>query len=241
MKADLPILRSLLGADRLATFLEKHWPEDLFIAHGEKSRLPGALLDAELNDFHAIARRYKGIVSFFGSDRSPNMMPVDGINAAAPYQFGLSVYLTDIAPYFPDVAGLLRGLEGELGVNDGCARAGLFASPTTSGISCHYDAVDIFSIQLRGAKRFEVAPVRELPRPSGHQYIPGNRPIDDLYPQAGSGFPHWRDASFESIEMTPGSVLFMPRGTWHRTEASEDSIAVSIGLSPTSTASSHGP
>ena len=32
--------------------------------------------------------------------------------------------------------------------------------------------------------------------------------------------------------MLPGSVLFMPRGTWHYTEAEDDSMAMSIALSP---------
>lgn len=236
MSNDLPILRGFFGTDRLAEFLEGYWPERLFVVHGDKSRLPPALLEAELNDFFALARRYKGVVSLFGSETSPNMVPVEGINPASPYQFGLSVYLTDIAPVYPQVAELLRSLEAELGANEGSARAGVFASPTASGISCHYDTVDVFSIQLRGTKRFEVASVREVSHPSGHQYIPGNRPIDDLYPQAAGGFPRWREEDFTSVEMVPGSVLYMPRGTWHRTEAGEDSISVSIGLSPPSAA-----
>ena len=32
--------------------------------------------------------------------------------------------------------------------------------------------------------------------------------------------------------MVPGSVLMMPRGTWHYTEAEQDSMAISIVLSP---------
>ncbi|NIP47098.1 MAG: hypothetical protein GWN21_12820, partial [Gammaproteobacteria bacterium] len=53
----------------------------------------------------------------------------------------------------------MRKLELELGVNEGCARAGVFASPTKCGISCHYDSVDVFSIQLQGTKKFDLAPV----------------------------------------------------------------------------------
>jgi hypothetical protein len=32
--------------------------------------------------------------------------------------------------------------------------------------------------------------------------------------------------------MTPGSVLFLPRGHWHRTRADTDSLSVSIALAP---------
>jgi ribosomal protein L16 Arg81 hydroxylase len=232
------ILTALLGADALDSFFSDYWPSRVFVAEGDKDRLPAALLDPELNQFDSLSRRYKGVVSFFGDDRSGHMVPVEGIEAAAPYRCGLSVYLTDVGPCFPDVQQMVRQLEFELGVNEGCARAGVFASPTNGGISCHYDSVDVFSIQLRGSKKFDVAPVSEMPHPWGFQYMAGSKPIDDLYPQATGGFPDWENAEFRTVEMTPGTVLYMPRGTWHRPEAEGDSIAVSIGMEPPSAAES---
>jgi ribosomal protein L16 Arg81 hydroxylase len=232
------VLTALLGADALDTFLSDYWPNRVFVSEGDRERLPAALLDAELNEFDALSRRYKGVVSFFGDDRSGHMVPVEGIEASAPYRCGLSVYLTDVAPYFPDIQQMVKQLEFELGVNEGCARAGVFASPADGGISCHYDTVDIFSIQLRGNKKFDVAPVSGLPHPLGSQYMSGSKPMDDHYPQATDGFPDWEGAEFRTVEMTPGTVLYMPRGTWHRTEAEGDSIAVSIGMEPPSAAES---
>ena len=227
-----PVLEALFTPDGLREFFEAHWPDKYFVAHGKKARLPPAFLVDELNNFDSLARRYQGKVSFFSGPRSPHMVPVEGVNAAALYRLGLSVYLTDIGPYFPEFTPMLRHLERELGINEGCARAGVFASPHSDGIHCHYDAVDIISVQLRGNKLWRLARVQEIPFPSGKQYIPGNHPIDDLYPQVTNGFPDWRDANFDEVEVWPGSVLFMPRGTWHQTEASEDSIAVSIGMTP---------
>lgn len=37
-------------------------------------------------------------------------------------------------------------------------------------------------------------------------------------------------AAFTTVEMKPGSVLFLPRGTWHRTESEGDSMSVSIAV-----------
>lgn len=236
MSIEPEVLKALLGADVLDEFLRDYWPDHIFVARGDSKRLPAALLDPELNHFDALSRRYKGVVSFFGDGRSGHMVPVEGIDAAAPYRCGLSVYLTDVSPYFPDIEAMVRRLEFELGINESCARAGVFASPTNGGISCHYDSVDVFSIQLRGTKKFDLAPVTELRHPWGFQYITGSRPIDDLYAQATEGFPNWETAEFQTVVMEPGSVLYMPRGTWHRTEAEADSIAVSIGMEPPSAA-----
>ena len=236
MSTEPEILKALFGADGLEEFLSNYWPDRIYVAHGDKNRLPAALLDAELNEFDVLSRRYKGVVSFFGDAKSGHMVPVEGIDAAAPYRCGLSVYLSDVGPYFEDINRLVRKLEFELGVNEGCARAGVFASPTSGGISCHYDSVDVFSIQLHGTKTFDLAPVTELRHPLGFQYITGSKPIDDLYPQATEGFPDWEKVEFQSVEMQPGTVLYMPRGTWHRTEAAGDSIAVSIGMEAPSAA-----
>lgn len=236
MTSEPEVLEGLLGADAVETFLRDYWPDRIFLASGEKARLPSAFLDEVLNDFDALSRRYRGIVSFFGDDKSTHMVPVEGIDAADPYLCGLSVYLTDIGPYFPEVERLVRKLELELGVNEGCARAGVFASPTKCGISCHYDSVDVFSIQLQGTKKFDLAPVSELRHPWGYQFNAGTRPRDDMYPQATEGFPSWEDAKFQSVEMAPGAVLYMPKGTWHRTEAAADSISISIGLEAPSAA-----
>jgi ribosomal protein L16 Arg81 hydroxylase len=236
VNAEVDVLNALLGAESRDRFLGDYWPGRLFVGRGDLERLPEALLHQELNDFDALSLRYKGIVSFFGDAESGHMVPVEGIEAAAPYRCGLSVYLADVSPYFPEVERMVRNLERELGINEGCARAGVFASPTSAGISCHYDSVDVFSVQLRGTKKFDVAPVTQLRNPWGSQYVPGSRPIDDLYAQAGDGFPHWENSEFQTVEMTPGTVLYMPRGTWHRTEAQGDSIAVSIGMNPPSAA-----
>jgi hypothetical protein len=230
MSSQPEVLKGLFGADAVEKFLSDCWPDGIYVANGDKGRLPAALLDEDLNEFQALSNRYKGVVSFFGDGRSGHMVPVEGIDAAAPYHCGLSVYLTDVGPFFPEVERLVRKLELELGVNEGCARAGVFASPTTGGISCHYDNVDVFSIQLQGTKNFDLAPVSEIRYPWGSQYISENRPIDDLYPQATEGFPDSDNVEFQSVQMKPGTVLYMPKGTWHRTEAGGDSISVSIGM-----------
>ncbi len=160
------------------------------------------------------------------------MVPIDKVKASALWQMGLTVYIPDLTPCVPDLDALLRQLEAELGVRAGSARCGAFASPPGDGLACHYDAEDVISIQLAGRKRFHLAPVAELPAPYGMQYGPGSAAYEDLYPQITGAFPDWQDAHFETVDMAPGSVLFMPRGTWHRSEALSESLAVSIILRP---------
>lgn len=69
-----------------------------------------------------------------------------------------------------------------------------------------------------------------MPYPCGTQFVPDTEPFDFLYPQVPDGFPDPAGADFTTVDMQPGSVLFVPRGTWHATESGGDSLSVSIGL-----------
>jgi hypothetical protein len=165
------------------------------------------------------------------------MMPIDKKTAEFVYKMGLTVYFTDITSVVPGAQGFVRQLEADLGLNPGACRVTAWASPSENGAACHYDAHDIISIQLRGTKQFELAPVEGLRNPCGTQYSAGaTRPDDEAFPQMAGGFPDSRDADFQSLVLEPGSVLFFPRGTWHRTYASGNSLAVSIVMEPPSAA-----
>jgi ribosomal protein L16 Arg81 hydroxylase len=224
-------LEELLGAEAAQTFLESHWPERHFAAHPPATTLPAVLRGPALASLEALSRVYQGPVTFGRGAREARTASSDA-NAGSLYRMGLSVYLPDIDAAVTGATAWLRAIERALGVPAGCARLGAFASPAGDGIACHFDADDVISIQLTGNKIFHVAKVEGLAYPSGQQFGPGMLPGDELYPQAPAGFPQPANATFERIEMRPGSVLFLPRGTWHRSEAPEDSFSVSIGMRP---------
>jgi hypothetical protein len=64
----------------------------------------------------------------------------------------------------------------------------------------------------------------------GRQFGPNMLPGDELYPQASGGFPQPAGLKFERFQMDPGSVLFIPRGTWHTSHADSDSFSISVGI-----------
>ncbi|MET0265752.1 MAG: cupin domain-containing protein [Duganella sp.] len=229
----LPLLSELLGPGHARQFLATHWPERHYAAHQPAQQLPAVLRTPALASLDALARHYRGEVAFGRGAREARTVSADA-NAASLFRMGLSVYLPAIDTQVAGMTAWLRALERELGVPAGCATLGAFASPGGDGVACHFDADDVISIQLQGSKVFEVAKVAGLDYPYGQQFGPGMLPGDELYPQAPDGFPSPEQASFERIVMQPGSVLYLPRGTWHRTVAESDSFSVSIGMRPPS-------
>ena len=224
------MIASLFAPGTPTQFLTRHWPDRPLVVHGDPARLPDALRGPALASFDALAQRYTGPLSFGRGARDARTLSMQ-TNAANPYRLGLSVYLHDVAPVVRGAPELLRALERELGIVEGSARLAAFASPQDDGVSVHFDGEDVISVQLQGRKTFHIAKVEGLDFPWGEQFGPGMLPSDDLYPQVAGGFPAPGD-DLETIEMAPGSVLFLPRGTWHRTLAQKDSLSVSIVLRP---------
>jgi Cupin superfamily protein len=224
-------LERLLSPRLVEDFRRGVVPDKAAATHDTLERLPEVLRQPQLASFAALSRAYRGPVAFGRGLRFPQVFDA-GANAANLRQLGLTVYLRDIAPYAAGGHTFLRELETELGIAQGSARLTAFSSPHDDGVACHYDAEEVISVQMEGSKTFYVAPMAEIPQPYGSQFGPRMAASEDMYAQTREAFPDASRATFDAIRMTPGSVLFLPRGTWHRTEATEDSYSISIVLRP---------
>lgn len=227
---DPTLLQQLLGEPRL---IEEGaaWPSAIRLQHGALARLPELFHQPLLQQPGRLADVYRGPLSFGRGLRSPQTFD-SRANAASLLQLGLTVFMQDVAPVLAGAAQFLRELERELGVPAGSARLSAFASAGDDGVSCHYDAEEIISIQLHGRKTFHVAPMHDIPLPYGAQFGPDMVAVENLYEQAREGFPDPDKATFQAFDLHPGSVLFLPRGTWHRTEAQAPSLSLSIVIRP---------
>lgn len=228
--ATTSVLAALVAPRPVQDFLTQYWPGGVFESHGNLARLPAFLRAEELSSVDALSRVYQGKLWFVAGRRHGMMLPIERVSGASLYRMGLTVQFEDIAPWIGAASGDLRSLERELGLSEGVARAVAFASPVSEGLGVHFDSCDLFSIQLNGCKRFHVAPVEGLSAPVGWQFTPGTPAPDELYAQAVHGFPDAQSARFRTVDMQPGSVLYLPRGTWHYTESEGHSLSVSISI-----------
>ncbi|MCC6197897.1 MAG: hypothetical protein IT518_25880 [Burkholderiales bacterium] len=224
---DYPLLRALMAPCSAEEFLQHYWPSRPLQVHGPRERLPSILRDPALDNAAELAQRYSGPVRFThgGTER---MVTVADVNAVSLFDMGLTLQFMGLANFLPDAPAFLRQLEAELALHAGAVTFSAFAAPQEGGLVRHFDSSDLISVQLTGSKRFHYAPMPDLPDPSGGQYVAGTLPFEELYPQALGGFPDPAGACFETARMEPGSVLFLPRGTWHYTESSTNSLSISI-------------
>lgn len=211
MPVNSSLVKNLFAPYSKTTFLSEYWPDQALSAHGNLDRLPDYLRSDALRSFAKLAARYHGNITFGNAATGNRTAIAKDVPATLLRQMGLSLYLPDLAAYVPGTEEFLRGLELELGAQPGTARIGAFAAAVHNGVTSHFDAEEVISVQLEGEKRFYITPMREIPYPYGMQFGPGYASFDDLYPQIAAGIPKIDDTDFLCVEMRPGSVLFMPR------------------------------
>jgi hypothetical protein len=143
-------------------------------------------------------------------------------------RFGLTLSFSNVSHAIPGARAWLDRLADELGMVRPQADLGLFVSAPGQGLVCHFDAYDVFVVQLHGTKRWRVGRSPAVESPVDLQYAPGTPPNEFHAAVMGSGLFETDPTELDEVDLKPGSVLFLPRGTWHATAASS---AVSVSAS----------
>lgn len=223
-----PILASLVSPLGVERFLNEYWPERSFVGHGPLTRFPAAFRADILQDARTLTSQYRGKLTFGNSHAGSRTLNLENARSDILLHMGLSLYLVELPRMVPSLGNVLKQLELELGAPAGCARVGAFVAAAGGGVTCHFDSEEVFSIQLAGEKRWRIGK-SQIEYPWAVQFNPGDPLLDEeLYTIAAQGFPQPDTGSMEEVEMKPGSVLFLPRGTWHQTEAGDESLSLSI-------------
>ncbi len=113
----------------------------------------------------------------------------------------------------PPLGQFLRALEFILHKP---ASAEVFWSRAGAKAPIHHDDYDIIVIQLKGRKRWFIS-TDPSKLANAWETVPEGKPSLDRYQQ---------------VDVDPGDLLYLPRGTTHRVDALEDSIHLSIGFIP---------
>lgn len=91
------------------------------------------------------------------------------------------------------------------------------AGPNASAFDAHFDQQDVFILQLEGEKEWRLWERDRVVNP-----IPG-------YPETKALTPPYLPAD-ETILLTPGDLLYVPRGTWHWPRSLDDNPSLHLTL-----------
>ena len=206
-------LQSLLGTDNVLSFLEQNWTQQAVYISGDSGRFQTLFSWAELNDllnyqtFSSSELRLSQDGQSLPTSHDPN-------HWRSQLQQGATLILNGIHNRTPQLKQLAAELRQELGYR---CHINSYGSPAQQqGFDCHYDTHDVLILQIEGEKEWFIYP-ETIPYPMPQQFSADQLPPDT-------------DPYLQQI-LTPGDVLYIPRGHWHYAIACETaSLHLTIGI-----------
>lgn len=225
-------------------FLRDYYPGRVAEHHGPLARLTSLIQESRLfQPVELIRSGYRETVIAYVRTAAGRRHQVDVTPASAIelYRCGSTVDISGINLALPAVGRFTDSLRNELGLNPleelgyhtGVVKCDAIVSEKGDAVPKHFDSVETMSIHLAGTKIWRIAPAAEVAFPL-HPHFPSlhyNRRDGQAYPKYfPEAFSHEMPPGTREIVMKPGSVLFLPRGTWHETEALEPTISIAFVL-----------
>lgn len=222
-------LESLLGAEEASRFLQG-WPGRPSWTHSDRAQWPAFLRLAAWSDPELVDTLHAGPVDV--SRGNIGQYPVRGASIKAwVCDLGLAVRLPDLRTRLPGASEWITQLEAELGAPPGTAELNAFINPPGVGLGVHCDPSDHLLIQVAGEKT-----LRLHPNPAGSDVFAPHAvsltPSSAVAVQYPEGLPDWStlQGRGEEIHLRPGSIVYLPRGTYHETQGGEGPLCTSLVL-----------
>jgi ribosomal protein L16 Arg81 hydroxylase len=155
---------------------------------------------------------------------------VSAREAIAFFEHGISVNLEEVDATTPGVSTVLDRLSEEFGVPRKYCFCSAFISAQGSGLPLHFDGKEVVVLQVAGRKRWQVAPNSCITNPVDNYTADGVHTSRQMRRYVADVRPVLAPTVLETVDMVPGSVLYLPRGHWHGTTAEEESISLSFGF-----------
>jgi 50S ribosomal protein L16 3-hydroxylase len=222
-------LRALVHPLAEDVFLRTYFPQRLHVSHGPLQRFASLLDVDELKDAESAARACRTQVRVWSRGVDDR---VDGVEAMECYRAGMTLYMNEVERFIPAVDRLVRRVATDLGIPFDHCGGELMASKPGAGAPMHFDSDDGFNIQIRGRKRWRTAPNRWVAHPLV-SYGVGFADIGrQLSAHASGPMPDRMPTDSRTHHVRPGSVVYLPRGTWHETQVvgRDESLALVVNL-----------
>jgi 50S ribosomal protein L16 3-hydroxylase len=216
-------------------FLDEYWPDRAAFIPASQRRLNELLPTLSVTSIVSLVENYPApihAVSSGNKDGAQHRMAT-GRAALAALDDGATLCLSGVHTVLPEARDLLAALAADLGLPPEVAtQCNGYTSPAGEGVPWHFDDREVFVLQVQGSKRWTLAVNREVPYPSSNFVLSTGAPrsTDELSGYAPNQFTGPLPDDEREVLLQPGSVLFMPRGTWHRTTAHEPSLSLTFGL-----------
>lgn len=224
-------LAKLLAPMSVEKFLSQSWPEAPYVTHGLKIDELTTL--SFLESLDRLLEQWPRKVQVHLPDVADESSAIEADPSDAKKLFAnrMALLFNNAQTQSPVLQKWLADIHAELGLpRSTYSRCMIYATPDGKGTAAHFDQNINFVLQIRGTKTWWLAPNETFENPTERFTI--GQPLDpELASYAMAEPPTSMPEPQEKIVLKPGSMLFVPRGYWHRTEASGEALALNFTFS----------
>jgi 50S ribosomal protein L16 3-hydroxylase len=230
---DRPGLSALTAPQTLKEFLTQRWPSKPYVTHGLGETVKGLTSIPALSSVQSLLEVWPHVVQVHLPDVSDESSSVDANTKDAKKMFlnEMGLLFNNVQTVFPVLKDWLSAISSDLGLPASTySRCMVYATPAGKGTRAHFDQNINFVLQLHGTKKWRIRKNEHVDNPT-QRYTTG-QPVDpELASYLNSDLPNHMPNGAEEIILKPGSMLFVPRGYWHSTEAEGEAMALNFTFS----------
>jgi 50S ribosomal protein L16 3-hydroxylase len=230
-----PGLQKLLHPATETEFFDDFRSGRPFVLHGSPDRLPELALHPTLQSPASVMATCRGTsVTAMMLDRKDesNSVQVTPEVALKLYESGMNLSVSNAEQFIPSLLPWVQNLKWDLGMpKTTWGRCIVYLSPPNSGAPAHFDVNLNFSLQLSGRKTWTLAPNDSVTFPTERFVMGIGEPSEALRAQARGPFPKKLPDDAQVVELRPGSLLCVPRGYWHTTTSTQETMSINFTFS----------
>jgi len=227
-------LAGLVGPAEAAKFLDQNWPRLPFVAHNLQTTLHSVFDLPFLQSREALLNAWPATIQAHLPDIADesSSIDVDAKDARKLFANKMALLFNNVQTLSTELQNRLRALAKDLGLPSSThARCMIYATPDGKGTAAHFDQNINFVIQLHGTKKWWLAPNQHVENPT-ERFTIGQELDPELASYSHTPMPlQMPNENKREIVLQPGSVLFVPRGWWHCTEATGEALALNFTFS----------
>ena len=223
-------LEALIHPGTHADFCARYHAHTPFVVHDLKDTVRELTDLPFLRSLDALLNAWPTHVKVHPPDVADEASAIDATPADARgfYIKGMGLLFDDAEILSPVLNHWLAELRCDLGLSAiTLARCLVYATPEGKGTAPHFDQNVNLVLQIHGSKKWWVAPNEHVSNPMTRHTM--GLPMDpELESYSQAPMPTQMPSGSDEFTLKPGSLLFVPRGSWHTTEAQSDALSLNF-------------
>ncbi len=226
-------LEKLLKSHFPKQFTDQSLPKAPLVLHGQTSTLSALTSLPFLQSLDALLKLWPKNIEVHLPDvrDEASAIETNPQNARKLFQNKMGLLFNNVQEISPVLDEHLQSFKKDLGLpHSTYSRCMVYATPDGLGTAAHFDQNINFVLQLSGTKKWWLAPNVSVENPTERHTI-GLALDPEIASYLNGEMPKSMPLDAQEVVLKPGSILYVPRGYWHKTEAEGEALALNFTFS----------